>query len=164
MKRLLAILGVAALTVAMVVTPAAARTTRIAIHCDETRISEWIGGREWVDEDFVYHVRGGTATYVDVGSPYCAGTNTATVEVVNLDLATGEGIVLVSGHRELSAFDGGWDAKLLAHFTPGGPYIWEGQVVGHGFGAMAGFEYRSDIVETTHEVTIEDGYVFLPGQ
>jgi hypothetical protein len=77
------------------------------------------------------------------------------VEVVNLDLTTGEGIMLVSGHRELTAFDGGWDAKLLAHFTPDEPYIWEGQIVGHGFGAMAGFEYRSNIVETTHEVTIE---------
>jgi len=39
MKRLLAILGAAAIAATLIVTPAAATTTRIAIHCDETRVS-----------------------------------------------------------------------------------------------------------------------------
>lgn len=164
MKRLVAILGAAAIAAALVVTPVAATTTRIAIHCDETRISEWIGGREWIDEDFVYHSRGGQADYLDVGSPYCAGINHATVSV-NLDLLTGEGVVTASAHRELSGFDGGWDAKLVAHFLPpGSPYIWVGEVVGHGWGELAGYQYRSTVLETTHEATIEDGFVFLPGE
>jgi len=163
MKRLLAILGVAALTVAMVVTPAAARTTRIAIHCDETRISEWIGGRAWLDEDFVWHIRGQSADYLDVGSPYCAGINHATVNV-NLDLLTGEGMVIAFAHRELFAFEGGWDAKLVSHFTPGGDFIHVGSVVGIGFGELTGYQYRSTVYETTHEATIEDGFVFLPGE
>lgn len=163
MRHLLVIATAAVLAAGVVAAPAAARTDRIAVHCDETRVSEWIGGVEWTDEDFVYHVRGGTATYVDVGSPYCAGLNTATVELVNLDVMTGNGIVMVSGHRELSAFDGGWDAMLLAHFTPDGPYIWEGQVVGHGYGALEGYQYRSVVYETSHETVIEDGFVFLPG-
>jgi hypothetical protein len=163
MRRLLAILAGAALAGAVMVTPVAATTTRIAIHCDETRITEWSGGREWLDEDFVYHIRGQSADYLDVGSPFCAGTNHATVNV-NLDFLTGEGLVIVSAQRELAGFDGGWDAKLVAHFTPGGPYIWVGEVVGHGYGELEGYEYRSTVVETSHEVTSEDGFVFLPGE
>jgi len=163
MKRLLAILGVTALAVTMVVTPAAATTNRIAIHCDETRISEWIGGRAWLDEDFVWHIRGQSADYLDVGSPYCAGINHATVNV-NLDLLTGEGMVIAFAHRELFAFEGGWDAKLVSHFTPGGDFIHVGSVVGNGFGELTGYQYRSTVYETTHEATIEDGFVFLPGE
>ena len=163
MRRLLSILVTAALAATVLVTPVAATTTRIAIHCDETRISDWTGGREWVDEDFVLHSRGGTADYLDVGSPYCAGINHATVSLVNLDLLTGEGVVMVTAHRELAAFDGGWDAKLVAHFTPFGEFIWVGEVVGQGFGELAGYQYRSTVYETTHEAAIEDGFVFLPG-
>jgi hypothetical protein len=162
MKRLLVILGVAALTATMIVTPVAATTTRIAFHCDETRLTEWTCGIEWIDEDFVYHSRGRQADYLDIGSPYCAGINRATVSV-NLDLLTGEGTVIAWANRELSGLDGGWRAKLVAHFTPAGPYIWVGEVVGHGYGALEGYEYRSTVLETSHEATIEDGFVFLPG-
>jgi hypothetical protein len=163
MKRLMALAGAVALATVALAVPASATTTRIAVHCDETRLTEWVGGHEWVDEDFVLHVRGGSADYLDVGSVFCAGINHATVSVVNLDLATGEGLVVVTAHRELAAFDGGWDARLVAHFTPAGPYIWEGQVVGHGFGELTGYQYRSTVYETTHEAAIEDGFVFLPG-
>ena len=164
MRRLMTMLAAGALAAGVIVTPAAATTTRIPIHCDETRITDWTGGREWLDEEFVYHVRGQSADYLDVGSPYCAGINHATVTVVNLDLLTGEGVVVVTGHRELTAFDGGWDATLVAHMTPGGEFIWVGQVVGNGFGELAGYQYRSTVYETTHEATVEDGFVFLPGE
>jgi len=163
MRRLLTILAAAALAATIAVTPAAAKTTQIAIHCDETRITEWSGVHEWIDEDFVYHSRGGSADYLDVGSPYCAGINHATASV-NVDLLTGEGMVIVFAHRELSAFDGGWDAKLVAHMTPYGEFIWVGEVVGNGFGELTGYQYRSTVYETTHAATIEDGFVFLPGE
>jgi hypothetical protein len=83
---------------------------------------------------------------------------------VNLDLVTGEGMVIAFAHRELAAYDGGWDARLVAHMTPDSPdYIWVGEVVGHGYGELAGFEYRSTVREVTHETIIEDGFVFQPG-
>ena len=163
MQRLVAILGATLLAAAVVASPAAATSTRIAFHCDETRISDWTGGREWLDEDFVYHIRGQMADYEDVGSPYCAGVNHATVNV-NLDTTTGEGMVMAFSHRELSALDGGWYAKLVAHFTPGGPYIWVGEVVGRGYGVLEGYQYRSVVLETSHEAAIEEGFVFLPGE
>lgn len=162
MRRQLAILAMAGLVAVLMATPAAATTTRIAINCEETLITAWTGGREWVDEDLVYHIRGQIADYRDVGSPYCAGINHVTVNV-NLDLVTGEGMVIAFAHRELDAFDGGWDAKLVAHFTPGGPFIHVGEVVGNGFGELTGWEYRSVVRETTHATTIEDGFVFQPG-
>lgn len=163
MKRLLAILGVAALTATMFVAPAAATTNRISIQCEESRLTEWSVDREWLDEDFVYHIRGESADYLDVGSPYCAGINHATANV-NLDLLTGEGVVTGTARIDLDAFDGGWNSAFVAHFIPTGPYIWEGQGVGHGFGALAGYEYRVDVVETSHEGTIVTGFVFLPGE
>ena len=162
MKRMLSILVMAALAGTVLVTPAAATTSRIPIHCYETRITDWTGGREWVDENFVYHIRGQQADYLDVGSPYCAGINHATVSV-NLDLLTGEGVVIAFAHRELAAFDGGWTSKLVAHFTPGGEFIWVGEVVGSGFGELSGYHYRSIVSETTPDSTIEDGFAFLPG-
>jgi hypothetical protein len=163
MRRLLTIAAVAALATAVFAAPATATTTRIPIHCDETLIPPWTVDREWVDEDSVYHARGQTGVYRDVGSPYCQGYNYATVNV-NFDLLTGEGMVIAFAHRELDAFDGGWDAKLVAHMTPLGDYIWVGEVVGHGYGELAGYQYRSSVYETSHETIIEDGFVFLPGQ
>lgn len=163
MRWLLAILALAGLMLALAA-PATAQTTRIYFHCDETRLTDWSGGREWVNADLVYHSRGRQAVYRDEGSRYCTGLNYATVSV-NLDLVSGEGMVLASAHRVLADLDGrgGWDAKLVAHFTPGGPYIWEGTVVGNGWGELSGWQYRSIVVEPTHESAIEDGFVFLPG-
>lgn len=162
MRRVLALLAVGAIAATILAVPATATTTRIAVSCTETRLTEWEGGREWVDEDFVYHSRDRSAVYRDDGSPWCAGINHATV-LVNLDLLTGEGMVNSTGHIELDAYDGGWDARLIAHFTPDGQYIWEGQVVGRGFGELTGYELRATLVETSHEATIMTGFVFLPG-
>jgi hypothetical protein len=163
MRRFVMILTMAVLAAALIAPPAMATTMRIAIHCDETLITPWAGGREWLDEDFVYHIRGNSADYLDEGSPYCAGVNHATVNV-NLDLLTGEGMVIAFAHRELDALEGGWDAKLVAHMTPDGPYIWVGEVVGRGYGELAGWQYRSNVYETSHTTIVEDGFVFLPGE
>lgn len=164
MRRLLAFLGTAVLVMGIAAAPASATTTRIEIHCVETLVPPgWTGGREWLDEDFVYHVRGQSADYTDVGSDYCAGINHATVNV-NLDTLTGEGMVIAFAHRELTEFDGGWDAKLVAHMTPDSPdYIWVGEVVGQGYGDLAGYEYRSVVYELTHNTIVEDGFVFQAG-
>lgn len=162
MRRALALVVMGALAATILAVPATATTTRIAVSCTETRLTDWTGGREWVDGDLVYHSRDWSATYRDAGSPWCAGFNHTTV-MVNLDLLTGEGVVRGSGHMDLDAFDGGWDAVLVAHFTPDGEYIWEGQVIGHGFGELAGYQYRATIVEPSHETAIMTGFVFLPG-
>jgi hypothetical protein len=161
-RRFSTILTMAVLTAALMAAPATAATTRIAIHCDETLNTPWTGGRDWLDQDLVYHIRGNSADYLDVGSPYCAGVNHATVNV-NLDLLTGEGMVIAFAQRELDAFDGGWDARLVAHMTPDGPYIWVGEVVGQGYGELAGWQYRSVAYETSHTTIVEDGFVFWPG-
>ena len=54
-----------------------------------------------------------------------------------------------AAHRELLAFEGGWDAKLVSHFTPGGDFIHVGSVVGNGFGEPLA-EARIFIVQAAH--------------
>lgn len=163
MKRWLAILAASVVLASMAAPPVLATTTRAAITCVETRLTDWAGGREWVDEALVYHSRNRTADYRDAGGAFCDGINHATVSV-NLDLLTGEGVVTATGRIDLDEFDGGWDGKLVAHFTPGGPYIWEGTFVAHGFGELEGYQLRGTIVETTHEEAIAHDVVFLPGE
>jgi hypothetical protein len=163
MKRLLLALVAGGLLLAAAAIPATANTTRIGFHCDEVLLTDWTGGRQWLDEDFVYHSRGATADYADVGDQFCAGINHATLTVLNLDLATGEGLVQARGRIVLDAFEGGWDGLLLAHFTPTGPYIWEGTIVGAGYGELEGWQYRATVLEPDHASTIIDGFVYLPG-
>jgi hypothetical protein len=164
MRKYATILLVGALALGVAAAPVSATVTVIPVHCDETLVPPgWTGGRAWLDDTFVYHVRGQSAEYDDVGSIYCAGVNHATVSV-NLDLTTGEGMVIAFAHRELDAFDGGWDSKLVAHMTPGSPdYIWVGEVTGRGYGELEGYQYRSTVYELTHSTIVEDGFVFLPG-
>ena len=163
MRRLLAMIASAGLLTGVVAVPAAAVSSRIAAHCEEIRITEWTGGREWIDENLVYHVRGQQAVYRHEGDAYCAGLNYATVSV-DLDLTTGEGSVRADAQIVLDAFASGWDSRLVAHFTPAGPHIWEGKAVGQGFGAISGWQYRADVVEVTHELAIDRGFAFRPGQ
>jgi len=162
MKRSLAVVAIGILALAIVAPPALATTTRISITCTEARLTDWTGGREWVDEAFVYHTRNRAADYRDSGHAYCNGVNHA-VTNVNLDLLTGEGIVWADGDIVLDGIAGGWDAHLVAHFTPGGPYIWEGVIVGHGWGALDGYQLRGTLMEPTHEDTIANYVVSLPG-
>lgn len=162
MKRWMALAAVGILVMAFAAPPALATTTRTAITCTETMLSEWSGGREWVDDNLVYHSRNRTADYRDAGHVYCDGINHATVNV-NLDLLTGEGVVWATGRIVLSGIDGGWNGHLVAHFTPAGPYIWEGTFVGHGFGALDGYQMRGAIVEPTHAGTTAEFVVVRPG-
>lgn len=162
MRRWLALLAAGVFAAAIAAPPVMAATSRTSITCTETLLTDWSGGREWVDEHLVYHSRNKTAEYLDSGDPYCAGINYATVDL-NLDLVTGEGVVTATGHLVLTGIDGGWDGKLVAHFTPGGPYIWEGTYRGHGFGELDGYQMRGTIVEPGHEGTIAEFVVFEPG-
>ncbi|OGO55870.1 MAG: hypothetical protein A2V85_11830 [Chloroflexi bacterium RBG_16_72_14] len=162
MKRWLALVAAGVIAAGIAAPTALATTTRIPVSCVETMLTEWTGGREWVDEDLVYHSRNRTADYRDVGDVLCTGINHATVSV-NLDLVTGEGVVTATGHLVLTGIDGGWNGRLVAHFTPGGPYIWEGTYLAHGFGALEGYQSRGTVVEPTHAGTIIDTVVFLPG-
>ena len=162
MRRLFIALALVALVGGVMAAPVAATTTRIPTACAESLITDWTIPRQWVDENLVYHVRGETATYRLTGDAYCAGTNEPSVDV-NVDLTTGQGNVVAKGHIVLDAFDGGWDGTLVAHLTPGGPYLWVGTFVANGFGELAGWQWRSDLVEVTHLLVLDDGFVFQPG-
>jgi hypothetical protein len=162
-KRLLAVLVAAGLLLGLAASPAGAVTGRVAVHCDEYLQGDWTGGREWIDESFVYHARDRVGTYTDVGDVLCAGVNHAALQLVNVDLVTGTGNVLARGHIVLAGLAGGWDGLLNAHMTPGGPYIWEGTLVANGFGELAGRQYRADVAEVEHWWISIDGVVFEPG-
>jgi hypothetical protein len=163
MRRPWIALALVALVGGVMAAPVAGTTTRIPTLCEEHLMTSWTVPREWVDEDMVLHIRGETATYHVTGDEYCAGTNEPVVDL-NVDLATGQGTVVAKGHFTLDAFDGGWDGTLVAHLTPGGPYIWEGEFVGNGWGVLAGWQMRSHLVEVTHELILDDGFVFKPGR
>jgi hypothetical protein len=162
MRRILAILAAASLVLVIAVPPAAATTTRHEIACEEHLVATLVAPREWVDEYGVYHIRGLVNQYAEHGGPRCSGTNVAEINV-NLDLATGEGIVWAKGHITLAGGGGGWDGRLVAHFTPGGPYIWEGTIVMQGWGSLAGWQRRAEIVEPNHFMTVYTGVDFLAG-
>jgi len=161
MRRLLALAAAASLLLAFTAAPAAATSTRLAFTCEEYLVGLLAAPVEWVDEDGVYHMRGWMARYVDVGSPLCAGVNIATANA-NIDLATGEGVVWGTGHMTLTA-GGGWDGHFVSHLTPGGPNIWEGKVVMHGWGAMAGWQARASLVEPGPATAIISGVAWKPG-
>ncbi len=162
MRRILAIMAAASLVLVIMVPPAVATTTPHEIVCEEHLVATLVPPREWVDEDGVYHMRGLVNQYSESGGPRCNGTNVAEINV-NLDLATGEGTVWAKGQITLAGGGGGWDGRLLAHFTPGGAYIWEGTIVMQGWGSLAGWQRRADIVEPSHVRTIYTGVDFRAG-
>lgn len=163
MRRILVILAASSLLLGIAVPPVAATTTRHEIACEEHLVGALVPPRAWVDERGVFHMRGLVNRYVETGGPRCNGENIATISV-NLDLATGEGTVWAKGHITLAGGDGGFDGRLIAHFTPGGTYIWEGTVVMQGWGSMAGWQRRATIVEPNHVMTQYAGVDFLAGE
>ena len=162
MRRILAILAAAGLVLVIAVPPAAATTTRHEIACEEHLVGTLVAPTEWIDEDGVYHMRGLVNQYTESGGPRCSGINIAEINV-NLDLATGAGTVWAKGHITLTGGGGGWEGRLLARFTPGGTYIWEGTIVMQGWGSLAGWQRRADIVEPSHVMTTYTGVDFLAG-
>lgn len=162
MRRLLVILAAASLVLLVAVPPATATTTRHEISCAEHLIGPLAAPREWTDQDSVYHLRGLVYQYEETGGPRCTGINVATINL-NLDLATGEGTVWAKGHITLADGGGGWDGRLVAHFTPDGPYIWEGTIVMEGWGSLAGWHRRATVVEPDHLTTLYTGVDFLAG-
>jgi hypothetical protein len=167
MKRLLAIVSLACLLAVAVAGPAAATTTKAQTSCIETMQGAPADGTQWVSEDMVLHVRGWSASYQVTGDPLCAGGSVA-VANYDLDLVTGTGDLWGTLHSDLDAYDGGWDLTWTAHFTsppfsPDATDVWAGVGVGKGFGELAGWHHRIQVIERTHLTIEEHGVAFRPG-
>ena len=166
MKKVLLALVVVAMNLAMA-SPATAGTSRIPYECTANLTSLISPGTIWV-EDGAVHMRGFTAVYDLVGDELCAGTLTGDANF-NLDLATWSGVVWGTSTIALDAFDGGFHARLVAHFTAADPLrrdatdIWTGQSVRHGYGDLEGWQARGTMIEKTHSLFLDAGYAFEPG-
>jgi hypothetical protein len=162
MRRLLVLAVATSMLLALAAVPAAATTTRYQIACQENLADTLAAPREWTTENGVYHMRDLVSRYEEVGGPGCAGSNVATINA-NIDTQTGRGTIWAKGHITLAGGDGGYDGTLVAHLTPGGPYVWEGTVVMQGWGSKAGWQRRLSIVELDENTTLYSGIEFKPG-
>lgn len=161
MRRLLVFLAGASLLLAFAAPTATATTTRHEVACTENFVDVLAAPTEWTSGG-TSHMRGLVYLYDDVGDALCAGTNVA---VINGNFApTGTGVIWATGHITLASGDGGWEANLVAHLTPDGPHIWEGQIVAQGWGSLAGWQLRATVVEPTHAATNYWGVAFEPGE
>lgn len=164
MKRALMVVAVAALAAALAA-PVAAGTTRHGYACQE-RYAASYGGTVTFD-DGALHLRGATYVYDVVGDDLCAGTITIDVNF-NLDLGDWSGALWGTAVSELDAFDGGFVQSWTAHWAVDDPLgatadIWDGQYVGRGYGAMAGWQVRGTTHEATHILVLDEGFAFNPG-
>jgi hypothetical protein len=166
MKKVWLAVVVVAMSLA-IASPAAARTTKVAYECTATLTDLISPGDIWV-EDGAVHMRGFQAVYDLVGDDLCAGTLTGNANF-NLDLATWSGVVWGTSTIALDAYDGGFHARLVAHFTTDDPLrpdatdIWSGQTVRHGYGELEGWQAHGTLIEKTHVLMLDAGYAFEPG-
>ena len=167
LRKTAAVLAAVALAM-LVAAPAAATTSRVSYHCDAHLIDVLDEGHFWIDADGVMQLRGQVLVYELVGDPLCSGTLTGTANL-NFDPATGSGAVWGKSTIELDAYDGGWTANLIAHWTNPNPLvpdaedIWLGSSVRHGYGELEGWQARSTMLEKFHWLFFDDGYAFAPG-
>lgn len=152
----------------VVAAPVAASSERIQYACEAYWTAQPDQGREWIDQDGVYHLRGSVLVYELYGDDLCDGTLTGTANI-NFDPATGTGLVWGKATIDLDAYDGGWTATLNGHFINPDPFdpdaedIWLASSVRHGFGELEGWQARSTMLERFHWLFLDDGYAFAPG-
>ena len=167
MSRSVFKLSVALLLILFVlVAPAAAMTTQTEYAGTEYYVGPITGGRQWLSEDGVLHIRGGEEAYRDeVSDPRLSGDSLVTVNA-NFHLA--EPPVYVYG-RMWGTFrienDGGyWEGHWVGERTEqGSSYI---RTVLHGHGGYDGLLARADYVRETPNPTapfIVSGVVVNPG-
>ena len=166
MKKAWLVFVIVAMSLALA-SPAAAGTTRVPYKCTATLTDLVSPGDMWI-EDGAVHMRGFEAVYDLVGDELCAGTLTGDANF-NLNLATWSGVVWGTSTIALHAYDGGFHARLVAHFTTDDPLrleatdIWSGQTVRHGYGELVGWKAHGTLVEKTHVMMFDAGYAFEPG-
>lgn len=97
----------------------------ISIHCEVVEPPSKV----WVDEKGILHIRDYTMLdMVESDSEYLAGTTIAGLDL-DMDLATGNGMVWVAPTQFPDAFDGTWVAPGQGPMTPAGVMITH-----HGYG------------------------------
>ncbi len=164
MRKLISLIVGASLALA-IVTPAVAGTARHTFHCEEHYVSS-VNGTMWVSGGVLHH-RGGVWTYRVTGDAWCAGTYVITLNY-NLEMATSTGTLWGTATTALDAFDGGFALSWHGHWTasplpPDAQDVWLGDYVGHGYGDLAGWQSRGELLEKSHVLVLEDGLAFYPG-
>lgn len=149
----------AALLVFAVVAPAGATTTRIPVSLSEPLIEVIAWSDTWGDK--MQQGRGFEAWYeVDFGADMGAGVATVHANYT-MDLASGDGNLWGTIVYDLG--DGGFTSTFTGKWAWAEGVAWIGRNVGHGFGALEGRQLRTHVVEVSHELVTEEGFVFMPG-
>lgn len=133
--------------------PQAVALTCQAVLVDTTTESDFVAGH-------TYHMRGWTGIYDSTGSPLCTGTTY--VFPSHVEVSMGLGAVQGQDQYVLSGIDGGWLGTYVQHWAYPDANTY-GMEIAHGYGALAGWELRTHLVEYFDGTIIETGYAFPPG-
>lgn len=141
-----------------VTAPAGATVTRIPVSLDEPLIEVIAWSDSWGDK--VQQARGYEAAYaVDFGE---LGDGVATVHAnYVMDLTDGSGILWGTIVYDLG--EGGFTSRFTGTWVWEEDAVWVGRNVGHGYGELEGWQLRTRVVEVSHELVTEEGFVFAPG-
>lgn len=130
-RRIFAGILLALVVIGFGVTSAVAQPTEIAIEAAECTVEIIEPGREWVDEDNIYHLRGRVTKNIKV-SDYVLLNGIDIVEInLNLDLTDGSGDGFGSGTFQPDGMNGTFIGRWTGEFNGG---ILTGQAVNHGTG------------------------------
>ena len=149
----------AAVLVLALAAPTRATTTRIPVSLDEPLIEVIAWSDTWGDT--VQQARGYEASYaVDFGGDIGAGVATVRANY-SMNLTTGHGTLWGTIVYDLG--DGGFTGTFTGKWVWSEDAVWVGRTVSHGFGDLAGWQLRTQIVEIAHELVTEEGFIFMPG-
>ena len=163
MRRTTAILVALVVLLTMAV-PASAKTTRMPFSGEDHLTVDPHGGRMWVSDDGVVHVRGSMSEYdAHYGGQFYTGDASIVVDH-NLDLATMTGRLRGTSNIDVDGHDGGFVGTWVGWFTA---TRWEGRGLSHGYGELTGYQQRyslesANLDDVGFNGDYIEGFTFMP--
>jgi len=165
MMRRTTVILVALVVLLTMAVPASAKTTRIPFSGEDHLTVDPHGGRMWISDDGVVHVRGSMSEYdARYGGEFYTGDASIVVNY-NLDLNTMTGRLWGTNHIDVDGYDGGFEGRWVGWFTETG---WEGRGLSHGYGDLTGYQQRYSLESATLAADgfngdYIEGFTFMPG-
>lgn len=131
--------------------------TAVPVSCEAVLVDTGVG--DAFGAGHTYHLRAWTGTYQSVGSDLCDGMTY--VLPSHVEVTPGAGAVQGHDQYVLDKVDGGWIGDYVQQWAYPDANTY-GREVAHGYGALAGWQLRTLLVERLDGSIIETGYAFPP--